>query len=67
MSSSKDQTPPSESLLSRAFPLLLKYAGLAMGLYEGFIDRPPHIEVILLSLTMIAGIESIQAYIGRRA
>lgn len=75
MSSSEDQTtlpagtpmPSRESRVSLAFRGLVKSVGLAMAMYEGFVERPVNIYVIGLALLLLSGSESVAAYVAKKA
>lgn len=63
-----DEQPPRverPSLPERAFPTIMRYCGLLMAMYEGFIDRPPQALVISLAAVMMAGGQALSTLVDR--
>ena len=68
----KPQLEPSEppergpSAAERAFPVIMRYSGLFIALFEGFVDRPPQYLVIGLATMMMAGAQVLESVVRRR-
>jgi hypothetical protein len=58
--------PPPKSLPERAFPTIMRYAGLLLAMYEGVIDRPPQPIVVALASVMMAGAQVLESIVKRR-
>lgn len=58
--------PPEKNVAERAFPTVMRYAGLAIALYEGFIDRPPQALAVGLAALMMAGAQVLERYLLRK-
>lgn len=55
-----------ESAVSKAFPVIMKYSGLAIAMYEGLIERPPSSYAIGLALVMMAGAPVLERIITKK-
>lgn len=66
MSTSRKSPPPPPPALERAFPIVMRYCGLLLAMYEGLIDRPPEALVIGLAAVMMAGAQVLERVVERR-
>jgi hypothetical protein len=65
-SSSPEGPPPPAPAAERAFPIVMRYSGLLLAMYEGLIDRPPQPLVIGLAALMMAGAQVVERVVGQR-
>lgn len=54
------------NIFERAFPIVMRYAGLVLALYEGLIDRPPQSLVVALAAVMMAGAQVLERIVQER-
>ena len=60
-----DPKPPEQPFLLRIFPVVVRYTGLAIALYETLVENVDRPALLALSGTMMTGSLLAEALIGR--